>query len=225
MKLSSFVAAILLLAGSLFAQAGHWEGAIQTPGPALKIVVDLAKDAQGAWTGAISIPDQNLTGFPLSGIVAEGGSIRFQMQGVPGTPSFNGKLSVDGKTIEGPYTQGGREMTFKMTRSGEAQFAKSTPITKDVEGEWDGALQISAEKQLRLIFKLANKDGVGTGTLVSVDQGNSELPIKTVIQTGSNLSLNLPEIGASFTGEIGKGEIKGEFTQGPKKFPLTLKKK
>ncbi len=225
MKLSSSIAVVLWTAGSLFAQAGHWEGAIQTPGPTLNIVVDLAKDAQGAWMGTISIPDQNLKAFPLSGISVEGGSVRFQMQGVPGTPSFNGKLSADGKTIEGPYIQGGREMTFKLTRSGEPQFARSTAITKDVEGEWDGTLEISAEKQLRLIFKLANKDGVGAGTLVSVDQGNSELPIKTVIQTGSNLSLNMPEIGASFTGEIGRGEIKGEFTQGPRKFPLILKKK
>jgi hypothetical protein len=217
--------AALAAAPLLCGQAGHWQGSIQTPGPELGIIVDLAQDAQGAWTGAISIPDQNLKGFPLSDIVVNGKSVKFAMKGIPGDPLFEGKLAEDGKTIAGPFTQGGGAMTFKMTRAGDAAFAKSTPITKELEGNWEGTLDANGT-QLRLITRLANKDGVGTGTMISVDQGGAEIPITAVIQKGTTVDLQLPKIGGSYLGELNKDatQITGEWTQGMGKFPLVLKR-
>jgi hypothetical protein len=219
------IALVLATAPLAWPQAGHWDGAIQTPGPALTIAVDLTKNDKGAWTGAINIPDQHIQGYPLSNIAVEGKSVKFAMAGVPGEPAFDGKLSEDGKTLEGGFTQGGANLTFKVTRTGEPVFAKSSAISKELEGSWEGTLDANGTK-LRLILKLANKDGSAAGTWVSVDQGGAEIPCATVVQKGSTLDVQAPTIGASFTGQVNKdnSEISGEFAQGMGKFPLTLKR-
>ncbi len=215
----------LVITPLLCAQAGHWEGAIQTPEGELAIVVDLVQGEQGAWTGTISIPAQNLKGFELSDIAVSGKSVKFAMKGVPGDPAFDGKLGEDGKTISGPFTQGGQEITFKLTRTGDASISKSTPITKELEGNWEGTLDAEGTK-LRLIVKLANKDGVGTGTMISVDQGAAEIPIARVIQKGAGVSLEVPAVAGNYTGELSKdgAQISGEWAQGMGKLPLVLKR-
>jgi hypothetical protein len=72
---------------------GHWEGAIEVPGQALGIELDLASK-DGAWKGTISIPAQSLKGFPLSDITVAGTAVGFAMKGVPGEPRFAGTLSA-----------------------------------------------------------------------------------------------------------------------------------
>lgn len=215
------VAAAPLLCG----QAGHWEGSIQTPGPELAIMVDLAQGEQGAWSGTISIPAQNLKGFQLSGIAVNGKSVKFGMSGIPGDPSFDGKVAEDGKTMSGAFTQGGQNLTFKMSRTGDASFAKSTAITKELEGNWEGALDANGTT-LRLIVKLANKEGAGTGTMISVDQGGAEIPIARVVQKGNSVSLEVPAVAGVYTGELSKdgSQISGEWAQGMGKLPLVLKR-
>ncbi|RPJ80074.1 MAG: hypothetical protein EHM18_19060, partial [Acidobacteria bacterium] len=63
---------LFLAAGSLssLAQidpAGHWEGAINTPGTELGIIVELKQEA-GVLVGTISIPAQGLKAMPLANV-------------------------------------------------------------------------------------------------------------------------------------------------------------
>ena len=153
---SLLIAWILALAthAAAFAQsatspARHWEGAIDVPGQALAIEVDLASK-DGAWMGTITIPAQNLKGFPLSDITVAGTSLGFAMKGVPGGPTFAGTLSADGKAIAGDFTQGGGTIRFNLAWKGDAKFEeppKSTEITKDLAGTWEGSLD--GQRQLR----------------------------------------------------------------------------
>lgn len=116
--------ALLALAGTasgLFAQEkpgfeGHWEGAILVPNAPIEINIDLTVDEEGVWSGDISIPAQMAQDVPLAEVTVEGASISFMMAGVPGDPTFKGTLSEDGKTVSGPFTQGGAELEFKLTR-------------------------------------------------------------------------------------------------------------
>jgi hypothetical protein len=207
------------------APAGHWEGAIQIPGQELKIEVDLAK-AGDKWEGTISIPAQGLKGFSLSSLTVQGDSVSFTMKG-PGDPTFTGTLSKDAKTLSGTFAQGGGSIPFALTRTGEAKIEplpKSTPITKDLEGSWEGAVDVDGTT-LRLVLKLANgTDGAATGTLVSVDQGGVEVPIAAVIQTGAQLKLLLPTIAGTYEGALKDGQLTGTWTQGPRSWPLVLKR-
>jgi hypothetical protein len=228
---SPFVA--VLLASSLtFAQSaagpsGHWEGAIQVPGQELQVVIDLAQ-TDGKWEGTISIPAQGMKGFPLSDLKSKDGAVSFVMKGIPGHPQFTGKLSTDGKTLSGDFSQGGANMPFKLTRTGDAKvepLPKSTPLTKELEGLWEGALNADGAT-LRLLFKLSNQpnDAGATGTLVSLDQGNAELPVGSIVQTGTKLTLLLPAILGAYEGELKDGQLVGTWTQGPRSLPLTLKR-
>jgi len=101
---------------------GHWQGSIQVPGQALEIDVDLATAEDGTLSGDISIPIQGLRDFALSGIEADleadPATIRFEMAGIPGMPTFEGTLSGDGKTLSGTFHQGGAALPFELTTGG-----------------------------------------------------------------------------------------------------------
>jgi hypothetical protein len=115
--LSMALTALPISAQDLQTPAGHWEGAIEVPGSPLEINVDLTVDEEGVWTGDISIPAQMAQDVPLINVNVDGKSVTFAME-VPGDPTFIGTLSEDGNTISGPFTQGGVELTFTLTRKG-----------------------------------------------------------------------------------------------------------
>ena len=96
---------------------GHWEGQIEIPGQPIAVKVDLAIN-DNDWSGTIDIPAQGAKGLPLSDIlvVEEDSSMRvkFSIRGVPGNPTFDGKLQ-DG-AISGPFSQSGATFDFRLSR-------------------------------------------------------------------------------------------------------------
>ncbi len=204
--------------------AGHWKGAIQMPGQELQVEVDLAaKD--GGWIGTITIPAQNLKAFPLSGVEVQGPAVGFSMKGIPGEPAFKGRLSEDGSSLGGDFTQGTARLPFQLKRTGEATIAeipKSTPVAKELEGDWEGSLNAGGTV-LRLKLKLQNRpEGGATGSVISVDQGGAEIAITSIVQTAQQLKLQLPSIGASYEGELKDGRLVGNWTQGAGTLPLAF---
>lgn len=79
----------------------------------------------------------------------------------------------------------------------------------DFMGEWNGALNMGSQT-LRLRLVVAEGP---TSTLYSVDQGNSAIPVGSTTIEGNRLTLTIPVIQASFTGELRNGRIDGQFTQ------------
>ncbi len=96
--------------------AGHWSGAIDTPGAKLAIEVELARSGD-AWTGTISIPAQGAHDIALEKFTVKGDEVDFAIAGVPGDPNFKGKLASDGSTIAGDFLQGGAKLAFSMARA------------------------------------------------------------------------------------------------------------
>jgi hypothetical protein len=203
--------------------SGHWTGTIETPGQPLQVEVDLKPAIPPAWQGVIAIPAQNMKGFALEAITVDGKSVSFVIPKVPGEPTFKGTLSDDGTTISGDFSQGGGTLPFKLTRGGDAVFpgppAKSTAITKDVEGTWNGTLAVPSGS-LRLMLKLAGGADGATGSITSVDQGGVEIPIATITQTGAHLELELPSIAGTYSGDLKDGKLVGTWRQGPGTLPL-----
>jgi len=204
--------------------AGHWTGTIK--GPEIAIEVDLASKAAGAWHGTITIPSQGTKGLPLAEVAVKGTAVKFAIPGTPGDARYAGTLSADGKTITGDFSQGGANLALTLTWTGEPKFEvpqKSTPITKDLEGTWEGPLDVNG-KILHLVLKLANGSTGATAVLISVDQNNSEIPVSTVTQQGSRLKLLVSTISGSYDGELKGGELVGTWVQGPLSLPLVFKR-
>ena len=225
LALASMASARPLAAQTTPAPAGHWTGAIEIPSGKLEIAIDLRAKGDG-WEGTITIPAQNLQGFPLSNVTVKGTSISMTMT-APGEPIFNGTLDASGQKIAGDFSQGGGTIPFSLARAGDAKFEAAVPSTaigKELEGDWEGTLEAGG-RTLRLIAKLSTgPDGLAKGTMVSVDQGGVEIPIQTVAQTGTNLKLLLPTIAGRFEGDLKGTDLVGTWTQGPGTMPLTFKR-
>ena len=213
----------LLLAQPQAPPAGHWEGAIQIPAQELKIEVDLMKSGD-TWEGTITVPAQNLKGFPLSLVRHEGNTVAFAMK-IPGEPHFKGTLSTDGQSLSGDFSQGGGSVPFSLARKGDAKIEpqpNSTPIAKELEGSWEGTLDVEGTS-LRLVLKLSTgADGAGAGTLISVDQGGAEIPVTAVVQKDNRLMLVVRGIAGTWEGDVADGVLKGTWTQGPATRPLVF---
>ena len=204
--------------------SGHWVGSIA--GPNITLEIDLDAREGDVWHGTISIPAQGTKGVPLADVSVKGNAVSFVIKGAPGDPRFAGTLSEDGKNINGDFTQGGTSMPLSLARTGDAKFEvpqKSTPITKEVEGSWEGALDVQGST-LRLLLKLTNAAGGATATLTSLDQGNVEIPVATVTQDGTRVKLIVSMISGTFDGELKGGELAGTWTQGPLSAPLVFKR-
>lgn len=130
--LLSPLAAVLCFAQPVAQPGGHWAGALQIQGQELKILVDL--DPGSPWQGRISIPAQLLKDFPLAEVQVASGSVAFRMAGIPGDPTFQGRLE-DGQ-IRGTFRQGGQAFPFYLERAArEASPALAAPagvVEKDL---------------------------------------------------------------------------------------------
>ena len=230
---SRFLVVLIISSRVLLAQpagnlAGHWEGVIQVPGQEMKIVIDLV-GAGEKWEGTIAIPIQNVKAYPLSAITVRGDSVSFAMS-IPGNPQFKGTFSKDGQSLSGEFTQGGGKAPFTLARTGDAQIApapKSTPVTRDFEGTWEGLLEVGGQTS-RFVLTLANRaNGSAAGTLVTHRTGRegTDIPIAAVVQTGSHLKLDASAMGASYEGDLEDNELRGTWTRGATTTPLVFKRR
>ena len=120
-----FTLLILLTAAPHLARAedlaGHWEGAIDIPGMALGIKVDLAREGDD-WSGTIDIPMQGAAGLPLTISRITEDALEFSIQGVPGDPTFKGSQAAS--EIKGTFTQGPQSFPFHLSREANAGMAR-----------------------------------------------------------------------------------------------------
>jgi hypothetical protein len=220
---------LLLPVAGMAATAGVWEGTLKTPKGDMGLVVNLHADGSH-WAGEVDIPMQGISELPLNNVKVEGATVSFALPG-PGDPHFDGKLSEDGKTIAGDFSQGGGSIPLELKWKSEARAAaKTQPNSGEVavlEGVWDGTLNANGTS-LRLRFHFTkNADGSITGTFDSLDQGANGLPVSSISRQGDAVKLDLKTVSGSYEGTLNKEAttLTGTFTQGGANLPLTLERK
>ena len=206
---------------------GHWQGKIQMPERELGITVDLDRNPKGAWVGSMSVLQSSSVDVPLSNITVEDTTVRFTAN-LPALASFDGHLSADASSMSGKVSNADGSVQFQLTRDGEANVKvppPSSPLSKDFEGTWEGTLEVDG-KVLRIVLKLSPAaDGIATATLISVDQGNKEVPATTVTIKEKQLQLEVRAVSGTYSGTLGaNGDIAGEWTQRTNRLPLTFKR-
>jgi len=227
------VTTAVLMSASAFAQnaspaMGHWQGEIQIPDRVLSITVDLGKSAAGAWIGSMTVIATTSVDVPLSAIAVTDTAVKFAAK-LPGDTTFEGRLSTDGKALNGNVANSQGAVPFVLTRSGEASVKVPPPssqLVKSFEGSWNGTLSVPGRTPMQLLLKVsAAPDGTAQATLVNLDQGNEEIQLTTVVTTGNQLQMETRLISGTYSGTLGAdGTIAGEWGQGGAKAPLTFKK-
>jgi hypothetical protein len=231
----TFVVAALLLvpASSLRAQpaadaSGHWEGTVQVPNMEMRIEIDLAKNAAGTLTGTFGQPAQNVKGLPLSSVAVANRSITLLLKGGPDPSTFEGTLSEDGKSMSGNVAQADNSVPFTLRRTGDARIApvpKNAAIGKELEGTWNGTVELGG-RPMRIVLNMSNNpDGTAVGTIVSPDGTGVEIPI-AMTQHASSLTIDVVSVGATFAGVLNAAatELAGTWTQGSSALPLTFRR-
>ena len=203
--------------------SGHWEGAIHAPFAEVNIEVDLAKNAAGAFVATYGNLNDNLKGFPLANVVIEERAVRMVLK-ANGGGTFEGKLSADAKSIPGIFTtaEGGFSVAFDLTRIGDARIElapKSPPIGKQIEGVWNGTMDVDGTQRRYVLTMLNQPDGASTGNIVNVDDG-LKIPVSNIKQRASILTFDA--VGGSYTGTLDPQgvQLAGTYRQGP--LALTL---
>jgi hypothetical protein len=228
------IAALLLVpASSLRAQtavnpSGHWEGSIEAPGMNVGIEIDLVKNGNGQLAGTFGQPAQHLKGLPLTSFSVEGRSVSFQIKGgAPGQRVFIGELSADGKSMSGSFASQFGPVSFGLIRTDDARIEaapKSASIGKELEGIWNGALDVDGGVQL--VLTLANQPGgTATGSILNVNEG-LEIPIAGITQKATSVTLEVKAVVSSYSGTLSADgtELVGTFVQGPTTLPLTFRR-
>jgi pimeloyl-ACP methyl ester carboxylesterase len=96
----------------------------------------------------------------------------------------------------------------------------------NVEGEWQGALEVAGTGKLRLVLKLKRQAGALSGTLDSPDQGATDLPLSDVTFADRTLRFVFPNPDAPGTYEgvmsADGSRIDGHWSQGGVRRPLSI---
>src|SRR3954467_11946482 len=147
--------------------AGAWQGTLQPPGggPALRIVMQLSRAADQTWQARMYSIDQG--GQPINATVTlQGSGMKIAIPAIGGT--FEGRLSADGNSITGTFTQGA---------STPLNLARATPATA-----WDIPAPPTPPKPMaadaNLVFDVATikpSNPATPGQPILVGRGGSNL--------------------------------------------------
>jgi uncharacterized protein (TIGR03435 family) len=94
--------------------AGKWQGAIKTPNGQLRVVIEVSSDSNKLKADFYSI-DQQSPAIPASTVACDGSIFKLTFVALNG--NYEGKISSDGKSILGTWSQGGQSMPLDLARA------------------------------------------------------------------------------------------------------------
>ncbi|MGI8744198.1 MAG: alpha/beta fold hydrolase [Bryobacteraceae bacterium] len=108
-RVNRFVALTAFTALLVYAQdiSGDWQGTLKAGPQELRTILQIAKSDSGAWRATMLSIDQSPdrgAGMPATSFSLDGSNIKFAIGQLRG--SYDGKLSADGASISGTWTQG-----------------------------------------------------------------------------------------------------------------------
>jgi hypothetical protein len=228
-NVSTFLIVVMLLLPSRWlaaqhgAPAGHWEGSFSGPNGPVVVQVDLSVNAQGTLVGMLATGE--VQGVPLSQVAVEGRVVRFEIPSA--SARFSGTLADDDKSIAGEFINQAGAAPSVLTRTGDARVAaplKSARVGSELEGSWNGILEVDGRKK-RLVLQMINQpDGTAVATIISVDDGSVALPV-TVVQNGRNVRVEVRLNGGVYVSSLSDAnELSGTYTEKGIEFPLTFRR-
>jgi hypothetical protein len=217
------VAAAALPCGAQDLISGRWEGTARIADDELTVVVDLAHD-NGAWVGSIIIPGLGVKGTPLTDIKVESPDIKFAVKGPLGIQMNLRLLPPPENKLAGNFEQAGNRAPVTLQKTGPPQVEyppRSTPVAKELEGEWKGDYEMLGYTR-HVSIKFANHPDGATADFVIVGRKHNVLPVDLVTQEGDLVTVDSHEMGFSFEGRLRDGKLTGAIRQTAIETPLVL---
>ncbi len=225
-RVSAVLLSLVFTSALALAQSGHWEGEASIENHAIRMNIDLAQDAQGAWIGTVAFPDLKTSAMKLSKITVTGTSIKFDSPGVRGFDAiFGGGKSMVGSAMFGRYRH-----IFRLERVSDAKLepAKSPGgLSKAFQGDWQGAVKYGKTFGEMtppegntpegttfgvLVRFSAGPDGLARGELARADE-QAWFPLDAVVQDGDRVRFEVFSAAAVYEGTLQGDRIVGEWRQ------------
>ena len=213
---------IWLVAWSMFALlslshaqgiTGDWQGTLHAGAADLRLVLHITKSDSGSLSATLDSVDQAANGIPVSSITFKDSKLSLGVEAVHGT--YEGKLSSDGATISGTWSQG-QPLPLEFKRSNTPVPSPKPAKPSDIDGAWIGTLEVGAGIKLRVVFHIVNTESGLVTTMDSPDQGMNGLPTTKTTRDGTKLKIDVQKISGAFEGTIDleTNSIVGTWTQG-----------
>lgn len=92
-----------------------------------------------------------------------------------------------------------------------------------LEGQWEGDLNAGVAV-LRLILDIEQGDEGYEGVMISLDQGNAEIPVDDITEDDGQYTIQMNSVGARYVARLENDELSGEFYQSGMTMSLTMTK-
>jgi uncharacterized protein (TIGR03435 family) len=148
-RLMLWLIAVAALPGNaLFAQtlAGTWQGTVQA-GKDLRIVIKISTtDADTFKAVLYSINDQMPQGMPAGPVTLQGSTLKMSVPGIGA--AYEGKVSADGNSITGTWSQGIESLPLNLTRatSQTAWMIPDAPVRKAMPADANPVFEVATIK-------------------------------------------------------------------------------
>ena len=144
-----------LFAALLFGQTpspeGLWLGTIEAGANKLRVVMHVAKAADGSLSAKLDSLDQGAFGIPADSAATTPLGIRVEFTKL--RASFEGTFASGGDTLTGQWTQGPNTIPLLLKRSSEAEIAALNPKGKPISDAERKALASQLERTRDLLLQ------------------------------------------------------------------------
>jgi uncharacterized protein (TIGR03435 family) len=126
--------------------ADTWQGTLHA-GQDLRTIVKITRDDKGVYQGLFYSIDQGSQGFKLDSVALTGQDVKLTLKLFNLT--YTGKLSLDGKTIDGSSSQGGGSLPLVLTRATPEtawEIPKPQPPPKPMAADADPNFEVATIK-------------------------------------------------------------------------------
>jgi hypothetical protein len=225
------LAGLAALAAGAASLEGRWSGAAAIPGRELAIVIDLERDASGAWAGSLIVPGFDVKGAPLQNVVVRGDELRCDageaLASAPSGPAtFVARLGEDGR-LRGELTQAGNVAPLMLARTGAPQVERprrSAAVATGTEGRWIGEFELGGYPR-QVTLDIANRGSAAPQVeFVVVGKATTKLPVDFIAEDDGVLRIESRAYRIAFEGRVAGGRIEGSIEVGPQEIPLRFRR-
>jgi hypothetical protein len=211
-SLALALAPVSVLAASPPQLIGDWKGVLDIEGQKLTVVFHVGADRVTA-----DSPDQSAFNLPATA-GTNGTALTLEIPSAGA--NFEGRLSPDGKTLNGVLYQGGGSPTLVLSKVSDTPTLPPPPMATPAElkGEWEGKVQ-TPNGTVTILYHLTDSP-----TADIQGGGVTGVPAR-IAKAGDDWKIDV--LGAVFTGKLaadGKS-MTGTLSQGGQGGPTTLTRK